>query len=246
MSQFTMRRTHFEGLKKEMKSGKSLCSLLLMGWIAFDLSNSGADAHSFNAGDPDKYVEYVRQEIRQNWEPLQFGKDAEATVQMKIYATGRIAEIKLTESTGNAQADSSCLDAVYELDPLQPMENFGLMDNELTTFYIFKDPDESKDHHCDKKNTSKNGLLLFHAIPINVFYRYPETFKMDELHETGNLRLYEPLHASQYQLGLKQEWATFFRYHPHASRKDLLKQRDWLDQKFRMEKVGEGPKASTP
>ncbi|HEY9758812.1 MAG TPA: TonB C-terminal domain-containing protein [Oculatellaceae cyanobacterium] len=193
-----------------------------------------------DAGDPTQFMNYVSREVRQNWEPLQFAKDAKAQVQLKIYATGRIADVKLVQSTGNAQADSSCLDAIYELDPLRPMEEFGMSDNELTIIQRFEDPDESHNHHCDQKNTAKAATLnVFHAIPIGVFYRYPNEFQMNELHETKNLRLYDPRDTAAYW-SMKLEWATFFRYHPKASRQDILSERDRLDAKFQTQKVGEG------
>jgi hypothetical protein len=208
-------------------------------WLFFAFLMLFSPAPAFaDAGDPTLFMNYVAKEVRQNWEPLQFAKGAKAQVQLKIYATGRIADVKLVQSTGNAQADSSCLDAIYELDPLRPMEQFGMSDNELTIIQNFEEPDESHNHHCDQKNTSK-ALNLFHAIPICVFYRYPNEFQMTELHETKNLRLYDPRHIAAYW-SMKLEWATFFRYHPKALRQDILSERDRLDDKFHTQKVGEG------
>jgi TonB family protein len=186
-----------------------------------------------------KYVTDAREQILKNWEPLKFEENAKAVIQFKIYATGRIADVKMTQSTGDPQADSSCLDAVEELDPFSLMETYHLNENELTTFITFEHPDSSRAHHCDKY--SKNGLLVFHSVPLEVLTRYPNEFNESELHAPQNLRLYDPKHARSYW-SIQLDWANWFRANPKASRKEIIAERDMLvNTKFQGIKPGEGP-----
>lgn len=196
--------------------------LLLLGSLCNPLCTTAS-----TVADPRliKYVTAAREQVLKNWEPLKFEKSAKAEIQFKIYATGRIADVKMTQSTGDPQADSSCLDAVEELDPFSLMETYGLNENELTTFITFEHPDSSHDHHCDRY--SKNGLLVFHSIPLEVLTRYPNEFDESELHAPQNLRLYDPKYDRRYW-SMQLEWASWFRYHPKSSRKEIIAERDML------------------
>jgi hypothetical protein len=119
------------------------------------------------------------------------------------------------------------------------METYHLNENELTTFITFEHPDSSRAHHCDKY--SKNGLLVFHSVPLEVLTRYPNEFNESELHAPQNLRLYDPKHARSYW-SIQLDWANWFRANPKASRKEIIAERDMLvNTKFQGIKPGEGP-----
>jgi hypothetical protein len=220
----------------KMRMQQIFCAgLLLLGHLSNPIC-----AKSSTVADPRliKYIAAAREQVLKNWEPLKFEKNSRAEIQFKIYATGRIADVKMTQSTGDPQAESCCLDAVEELDPFSSMETFGLDENELTTFITFEHPNSSRDHHCDKY--SKNGLLVFHSIPLEVLTRYPNEFKESELHAPKNLRLYDPKHREYWSMQL--DWATWFRHHTHASRKEVIAERDRLvDAEFQCKKVGKDP-----
>lgn len=187
----------------------------------------------------DKFITAVTEQVMKNWEPLSFAKSAEARVQFKIYATGRIADVQITKGTDNPQADSCCLDAVQELDPFIPMEKFGVDDNERTMFVDFKQPKDSRNFHCDQY--AKGNFLVFHSIPLEVLTRYPGSFAEPELHAPKNLRLYDSKQYPRYW-SMQLEWASFFRHNPAASRAEIIKERDSLvDGKYQCAKVVEGP-----
>jgi len=67
------------------------------------------------------YVAIVRDKVERNWNPPPGAKGVKAKVQFRIVRSGRVADAKLLEPSGNFYFDQAAMRAILSSSPFPPL-----------------------------------------------------------------------------------------------------------------------------
>ncbi len=128
-------------------------------------ANPAPIKNSLSPGDVDfgPYMANAQKIIKQHWHPPRSDESKEVKVVFNVEQTGRIANIRITRSTGTSEGDMAAIEAVAKSSPLPPLPKGSpqQVDIEFTFDYnVFA----AGEPGTQKKESSKQPLSTKEAI----------------------------------------------------------------------------------
>lgn len=162
-----------------------------------------------------------------------------------IQPNGQVFDSQILRSSGIAAVDLSCLDAILGCAPFEGLKlqtplsvqcDFALLNSDVKL-----DKKQSADdyscHNLSKSFAiaapSNEPVFYFHSIPADAARRFSGVITKDEIHSSENSRCLRIGSAAPQLKTIRNAWEQFFANHPQATKQELFKQREQLDQEFR-------------
>lgn len=103
-------------------------AIVFFGGNSYELSGliPNNNSKSVENGRPDNgsfqpYMNAMHDKITQKWVPPVVDKDTEVIVEYTIMKNGYVKDVKIAQSSGNAEVDNSALEALKNSSPLPPL-----------------------------------------------------------------------------------------------------------------------------
>lgn len=166
-------------------------------------------------------------------------------IRYSISADGNIYDLHLVRSSGVDEFDFDCLTALLgslpypkSLPPVQTKDvSFGLASGDCgkTNNDILRLKNQSSRHQfrCDNVLYA-DQFFLINTIPIDVYFRYPKLFSVDQLINSKNLvairkswfdasnePTFEKILSNQKFREYFERWSVFFDTHPSVTKKEI-------------------------
>lgn len=203
----------------------------------------------------------LRQRIYDDWAPskaMPVGKHVDVTY--SIASDGKLYDVKLEQSSGDAQLDADCVQAVLGVSAFCPMARLT-REGELCHTQIYFDSKTRAGHN--NSGISKYFAahpeqeaehVAYYRIPLDVLKRYPGLFSEAELFSDSNFFTLRddstdgPNHGpglssaaiARLRYVYQSMWIPFFLKFPSATKQQILDHRDNPGDKTSEEQAGAG------
>lgn len=232
----------------KMSQSKQIMSLALFVVALFHSPN--ASANCLDGAGEGPYAGYratvdkVMNRVYSNWVPSISTGSRVCALSGKIVREGKIYDVTIKESSGDAQFDADCLQALLGAFPSEPI---AAVDDGKLWSQDFSFSSQTKSVHkrsgiADYFNAhpnEKQKFIAFYRIPIDVLNRYPGLFTEDELQNDDNVGLIQSIPESVTKVnkiqpalsgtGLRElevvyqsEWPRFYLEHPSPTKQQIL------------------------
>jgi hypothetical protein len=197
-------------------------------------------------GDPRRslFVAY-KQRAYADWAPSKLPLPSTVVVSCFLVEDGKMYRVKIDTSSGDAQSDADCLQAVYGIAGTRSgqVEKGSLIDLKFTF-----DSETMPGHRTNAVEQyfaahpeKRHNFVAFYRIPLDVLRRYPGIFSETELLSPSNIGLIRIQNADRPELPRLDSldidrfrdifgghWMSFFMSHSSATRQEIETFRDSL------------------
>jgi TonB family protein len=169
----------------------------------------------------------LRKRIYRDWAPSTVSKSNSIKIDFSVDDGGKFNDVEVLLSSGNAQLDEECLEAV-----LGEQVSAERTDSKIERKLSMKFDDTKTPGHTNAaskqyfiSHPEKNGrFITYHLIPLSVLTRYPGLFEESELLSAENLDSIALSQTTVQKLEsiYSNKWIPFFKDHPNATREQVV------------------------
>lgn len=206
--------------------------------------NHGADAGPFIMTTGWSYHPKDNAELQdrvyENWVSTSALESA-VVISARIVDDGKLYDVKVQTSSGDAQLDADCVQAVMGASASGVSRIGEGCSKEIHfRFESIANPLQGSNgisRYFDAHPSDKKNHIAFYRIPIDVLNRYPKLFTKDELLTDGNVGIITVYSdtpglpwwgVDRLREVYQVTWTKFFLSHPSATKQQILTLRDKL------------------
>lgn len=145
------------------------------------------------------------------------------TVSFFLTPDGFVYNVSVDKSSGNAQVDCACLDAVCSASPLPAPPELRLVQPPVPAGGHLVPPKYystgTQFFYFPEKTSGKLNIASYKIIPAEVTFRYPGLFTSKDLDAESNL--ITPYPTASLINDTRFQWAKFFQSHKTATKNDV-------------------------
>jgi hypothetical protein len=182
-----------------------------------------------------KWGKEFRERVSEDWAPISTTTAKKTTVE-GIEGNGFLYLVRIDKSSGDAQFDFDCLQAVLGAACFSEDNSAGILNRYIQSFDSKKAITRTGQleginrFFTDHPNDTKDQTLTYYKIPLDVLKRFPGLFSEQELLDTSNIGTITNESTNRVGQSALEKlvnvysgiWIPFFVKHPNATKQEIF------------------------